>query len=481
VAATFSLRTDGPVGMQPKILVIDDQEAIRLFLASALEERGYDVSQAATGAEAIAVAAAERPDLVLLDLVLPDANGMDVLARLREDQPQVCVVILTSYGEVDAAVRAMRLQAFDFVTKPVNLERLLTVIERGVASAVARPRAGDGGADLFAVLPGAVPSCDPAMNAIYAVVRKVAAQGRSTVLIEGESGVGKDILAQLIHANSPRRSHPFLEINCASLPESLLESELFGHEKGAFTDAGHQKLGLLELANSGTLFLDEIGEMSLPIQVKLLRVLEKMNFRRVGGLQDIQVDVRILAATNRNLGQLVAAGAFREDLFFRLRVVCLEPPPLRERPLDILPLAHHFLGHFNREFGKQVTGFTPAAEEALATYPWPGNIRELRNAVERAVLLGEGDLLDVAALDVAPVRAGDHDLIARLSRLLREPLAPAGVSMDDVLADCEVRLIRKALAEAGGNRTQAARLLGLGRDRLRYRLKAHGMEVGGDD
>ncbi len=476
MAATFLVRTDGPVGMQPKILVIDDQEAIRLFLASTLAGRGYAVSQAATGAEAIVVAAAERPDLVLLDLMLPDADGMDVLARLREDQPNLCVVILTSYGEVDAAVRAMRLQAFDFVTKPVNLDRLLKVIERGIETALARPRAGDPVTDLFAALPGAVPSCDPAMSGIYAVVRKVATQGRSTVLIEGESGVGKDILAQLIHANSPRRAHPFLEINCASLPESLLESELFGHEKGAFTDAGHQKLGLLELANSGTLFLDEIGEMSLPIQVKLLRVLEKMTFRRVGGLQDIQVDVRILAATNRNLRQLVAAGGFREDLFFRLRVICLEPPPLRERPLDILPLAEHFLGHFNREFGKQVNGFTAAAREVLTNHPWPGNIRELRNAVERAVLLGEGDELDVSALDIGPARAGDHDLVARLARVLGEPLPPGGVSMDELLADCEIRLLRKALAEAGGNRTQAARLLGLGRDRLRYRLKAHGME-----
>jgi two-component system, NtrC family, response regulator AtoC len=467
--------------MQPRILVIDDQEAIRLFLASALADRGYTVFQAATGAEGIAVATAERPDLVLLDLMLPDVNGMEVLARLREDQPHICVVILTSYGEVDAAVRAMRLQAFDFVAKPVNLDRLLKVIERGVEIALARPRAGDAVADLFAALPGAVASCDPAMSRIYAVVRKVAAQGRSTVLIEGESGVGKDILAQLIHANSPRRNHPFLEINCASLPEGLLESELFGHEKGAFTDAVHQKLGLLELANAGTLFLDEIGEMSLPIQVKLLRVLEKMSFRRVGGLQDIQVDVRILAATNRNLRRLVEAGAFREDLYFRLRVVCIEPPPLRERPLDILPLAEHFLAHFNREFGMQVTGFTAAAQAALASHTWPGNIRELRNAVERAVLLGEGDELDVAVLDMAPGHGGDQDLVTRLSRVLREPLAPAGVSLDDLLADCEGRLIRKALTEAGGNQTQAARLLGLGRDRLRYRLKAQGMEDAEDE
>lgn len=461
--------------MQPKILVIDDQEAIRLFLASALAERGYDVSQAATGAEAIAAAAAFRPDLVLLDLLLPDANGMDILARLREDRPDICVVILTSYGQVDAAVRAMRLQAFDFVTKPVNLDRLLGVIERGLATVPARP-SRRGVADLFATLPGAVPSEDQAMQEIYGTVAKVAAQGRSTVLIEGESGVGKDILAQLIHANSPRRASPLLEVNCAALPENLLESELFGYEKGAFTDATHQKLGLLELANGGTLFLDEIGEMALPIQVKLLRVLEKMNFRRVGGLQDIQVDVRILAATNRNLTRLVEAGAFREDLYFRLRVIRLQPPPLRERPGDILPLARHFLGHFNREFTKQIVGFTDDAEAALAAHSWPGNIRELRNAVERAVLLDDGPLLEPQALDVeAAGTRQEGDLIQRLGRALREPLAPTGVSLDELLSEAEGRLIRKALDEAGGNRSQAARLLGLGRDRLRYRLKAHGL------
>jgi two-component system, NtrC family, response regulator AtoC len=466
--------------MQPKILVVDDQEAIRLFLTSALAERGYQVCQAATGAEAVAVAATERPDLVLLDLVLPDADGMDILARLREDQPHLCVVILTSYGQVDAAVRAMRLQAFDFVTKPVNFERLLEVIARGIALVQARPSSADPAADLFDVLPGAVPSSDPAMKAIYAIVRKLAAQGRSTVLIEGESGVGKDILARLIHGNSPRRAHPFLDVNCASLPENLLESELFGHEKGAFTDASQQKLGLLELANSGTLFLDEIGEMSLPIQVKLLRVLEKMNFRRVGGVQDIQVDVRILAATNRNLRQLVDAGGFREDLYFRLRVVRLQPPPLRERPLDILPLARHFLGHFNHEFGKRAAGFTVDAERALVAHGWPGNIRELRNAVERAVLLGEGEYLDLDSLDVTPTGGDDQELVTRLARVLREPLAPFGVSLDHLLGDCEIRLLRKSLAEAGGNRTQAARLLGLGRDRFRYRLKAHGLEEAED-
>ncbi len=302
--------------MQPHVLIIDDQESIRLFLAATLEAKGYRVSTAGDGSGGLSLAISDPPDLVLLDLRLPDIDGFEVLARLKEEQPGTKVIILTSYGRSEAAAEAMRLQAFDFVTKPVNLDHLLVVIHRGLEAGSLQGR-GSGAEmvdDLFAVLPGAVPSRSEAMIPIGEMVRKITASGRSTVLLTGESGVGKDILAQIIHRNSPRRDFPFLEINCAALPEQLLESELFGHERGAFTDATQQKLGLLELAHSGTLFLDEIGEMPLPIQVKLLRVLEKMIFRRVGGLEDIQVNVRIIAATNRDLATQVKLKAFREDL-----------------------------------------------------------------------------------------------------------------------------------------------------------------------
>ncbi|HOX26342.1 MAG TPA: sigma-54 dependent transcriptional regulator [Candidatus Krumholzibacteria bacterium] len=462
--------------MQPHVLIIDDQEAIRLFLAATLEARGYRVSTAGTGAAGLDQAAREAPDLVLLDLRLPDLSGLQVLARLKEAAPQTCVVILTSYGRTDAAVEAMKLQAFDFVTKPVNLDHLLAVIHRGLeAGESSRRRAQARTADdLFASLPGVVPGRSAVMQPVYETVRRVAAGGRSTVLILGESGVGKDILAQVIHRNSPRRDYPFLEVNCASLPEQLLESELFGHERGAFTDAAQQKLGLLELAHSGTLFLDEIGEMSLPIQVKLLRVLEKMAFRRVGGLEDIQVDVRLIAATNRDLAGLVAQGVFRSDLYYRLKVVELTVPPLRQRPEDLPDLARYFLRVYNEEFGKQFRDISPAALEVLAAQPWPGNVRELRNTIERAVLLGDGTELGVGELqiDAPPGDAGgDAELVRVLETALTSPLPAGGIVLDDLVERFEIAMIRKAMAAAADNQSLASRLLHLGRDRLRYRLK----------
>ena len=466
--------------MQPLILIIDDQEAIRMFLAATLESRGYRVATAGTGAEGLAAAASEAPDLVLLDLRLPDMGGLEVLARLRDAEPGLCVVVLTSYGRTEAAVEAMRLQAFDFVTKPVNLDQLLEVIHKGLDTGESqrRRRAPDAAADLLAALPGSVPSRSAAMAPVYETIRKVAGGGRSTVLILGESGVGKDVLAQVLHRNSPRRDYPFLEINCASLPEQLLESELFGHERGAFTDATQQKLGLLELAHSGTLFLDEIGEMPLPIQVKLLRVLEKMTFRRVGGLQDIQVDVRIVAATNRDLAAEVAAGAFREDLFFRLKVVQVTVPPLRQRAEDIADLAAHFLRQYNEEFGKRFGGLTDEAVTALEARTWPGNVRQLRNTIERSVLMEDGDLLEASQLHFdaegepgggAGLPAG---LLRRVEAALAQPLEGQDLSLDGLMGDLERAVVTRALDAAGGNQSQAARLLGLNRDRLRYRLKA---------
>ena len=432
----------------------------------------------------MAAVRAARPDLVLLDLRLPDRSGLELLADLRRECGPLPVVVLTSYGRTEAVVEAMRLQALDFVTKPVNLDRLLAVVRRGVAagSGQASPSAvADPDADLFEGLPGAVPSLAPSMRAVHAVLRKVAAGGRSTVLVLGESGVGKDVLAQLLHRNSPRRDYPFLEINCASLPEQLLESELFGHERGAFTDATQQKLGLLELAHSGTLFLDEIGEMPLAIQVKLLRVLEKMSFRRVGGLEDIQVDVRIVAATNRDLGTLVTRGVFREDLYYRLKVVQLEVPPLRRRREDVPALAEHFLRQYTEEFGRGFTGFEPAALAALQDRDWPGNVRQLRNTIERSVLLEDGPRLQRSQLHFdaeggVDVVADEVDRLARrLTEVLRDPWPEAGIDLDDLVARLERALIARALADCDGNQSRAARRLGLGRDRLRYRLKTHGL------
>jgi two-component system response regulator AtoC len=321
-----------------------------------------------------------------------------------------------------------------------------------------------------------VVSTAPAMQEIYETVRKVIVGEKTTILIEGESGVGKDVLARLIHASSPRRDGAFLEINCAALPEKLLESELFGHERGAFTDAVQQKPGLLELAHKGTLFLDEIGEMSLTLQVKLLQVLEKQTFRRVGGLQDISVDVRLISATNRDLSRMVAEGAFREDLYYRLKVIPLRIPPLRERPEDIQPLAEHFLRTYNLQFQKGITGFSEDAEAALAAYAWPGNIRELRNVLERAVLLAEGNVMTAAQLNLPDAaQAPAPPLWGDLAAALGGDLGEAGIPLPEMLARIEEHLVRHALAAADGNQSRAARLLGLNRDKLRYRMKQYGL------
>ena len=459
--------------MTPSLLVVDDQESILLFLENTLQTEGFRVRCASTGEAALAAAAEDIPDLVLLDLMLPDRSGLEVLASLRERFPQVCVVMMTAYREADTAVRAMKLGAFDYVQKPIRLQQLLVVIRKGLEAT----RAGRElqllrrQADLFRDEPDIVPSQAPAMLALYETVRKVAAGHGTTILIEGESGVGKDVVAHLIHRHSPRSEFPFLEVNCASLPEQLLESELFGHERGAFTDAVQQKLGLLELAHRGTLFLHEIGEMGLAVQVKLLRVLEKMSFRRVGGLSDISVDVRVLAATNRDLDSLVASGGFRQDLYFRLEVVKLRIPPLRDRREDIPLLAEHFLGHFAEQFHRRFRGISPAALDLLAAAPWPGNIRELRNVLERAVLLEDGDLLEPEHLRIGRQDAGDDGLLEEIRRALADPLPDDGLPLAELLGRLEERLVRRAMDEAQGNQSRAARLLRLNRDRLRYRLK----------
>ena len=462
--------------MKPLILIVDDQESIIFFLEKTLSDEGYEVRTAGNGQAALAIIEREIPDLVLLDQKLPDMSGLDVLAALKTQFANICVIMITAFGEVEKAVQAMKAGAFDYINKPINLEQLLIAIEKGLETSRAarelyllRRRV-----DLFADSRDFVPSVAPSMQEVYDTVRKIGVGQRTTILIEGESGVGKDVIAHLIHETSPRREQPFLDINCAALPERLLESELFGHEKGAFTDAAQQKPGLLELAHKGTLFLDEIGEMSVPIQVKLLRVIEKMTFRRVGGVKDITVDVRIISATNQNLAQLVADGRFREDLFYRLKVIPLRIPPLRERTEDIVLLAEHFLRIYSAQFRKRFTGLSDRALAALRSYAWPGNIRELKNAIERAVLLEDGLWMEpeMLRLGAGPAPAG-ADLAARLEAALLTPLPEDGVSLEELVSELEKELIRKAYQAAGNNQTVAARLLRLNRDKLRYRMKAY--------
>ncbi len=462
--------------MKPQLLVIDDQAQIRQFLREVLGAEGYTVETAGTGDEAVTRLTETIPDLVLLDLRLPDTSGLEVLREIHRQFPSMCVIMMTAFGEIETAVEAIKAGAFDFIPKPFNLEQLLHAIKRGLeTSRHARElytlrRRGDA----YLNTPGMVMSTAPAMQDIYETVRKVIVGDKTTILIEGESGVGKDVVAGLIHASSPRCAEAFLEINCAALPEKLLESEVFGHEQGAFTDAVQQKPGLLELAHKGTLFLDEIGEMSPALQVKLLRVLEKQIFRRVGGVQDISVDVRLISATNRNLSRMVAEGDFREDLYYRLKVIPLHIPPLRERPEDIPPLAEHFLRMYNLQFQKSFDGLSDDAQAAMAAYAWPGNIRELRNVLERAVLLSDGNTLTAAQLNLPGAgEARPLPLWGDLAAALGGELSDDGIPLEDMLVRVEEHFVRHALEAADGNQSHAARLLGLNRDKLRYRMKQY--------
>ena len=474
--ATFTLdhpeplRILGPVAAR-RVLVVDDEQLIRWSLVERLREEGHDVVEAATAAEAI-----ERADLgvdlVLLDYKLPDGDGLAVLKKLREIDPDTLVIMLTAHRGVEIVVEAMKAGAFDYATKPFDLDDVALRVSRALETTRLRRELRtlrDSLARPYGVA-SIIGEAEP-MQRVKQLVRKVAASPSSTVLLTGESGTGKDLVAKVIHYLSSRAARPFLNITCSALPEQLLESELFGHERGAFTDARQQKRGLLEQADEGTVFLDEIGEMTPALQAKLLRFLEEKAFRRVGGSGDIRVDARVIAATNRDLDDHVRAGKFREDLFYRLNVLRVELPPLRARQDDVPVLAQHFVDTFAREFKRPVRGLSQTAEAALRAYGWPGNVRELRNLVERAVLLCEGDVLqpaDFDSLHTARHRAstshGGFDLPAE------------GVNLEEV----EKSLVTQALERAGGNQTRAATLLGLHRDQIRYRIEKFGLKKSDD-
>jgi two-component system, NtrC family, response regulator AtoC len=447
-----------------RILVVDDEELIRWSLAERMRAEGYDVEEAGTGEEALE-RARDGVDLVLLDYKLPDTDGVTVLKRIKELDPDALVILLTAYASVETAVEAMKEGAFHFANKPFDLDDVAFLVARALETTqlrreVRRLRASQ--ARPYSV--DRIVGESTAMNMLRSLLAKVATSPASTVLLTGESGTGKDLAAKVLHFNSDRANKPFLNITCSALPETLLESELFGHERGAFTDARQQKRGLFESAESGTVFLDEIGEMVPALQAKLLRVLEERSFRRVGGLQDIKVNVRVIAATNRNLEEEVRAGRFRQDLFYRLNVLPLTLPPLRQHIDDVPALLAFYIDSFNREFRKTVKGVSPAALKALQAYGWPGNIRELRNAVERAMLLTSGDWLEPAdfplAVPAAATKAGPDF-----------QLPPHGVDLESL----EQSLVIQALERCGGNQTRAATLLGMNRDQIRYRIEKYGL------
>jgi DNA-binding NtrC family response regulator len=450
---------------QATVLVVDDEALVRWSLNERLTEDGLRVVEAGTGREALE-RAADGVDLVLLDYKLPDSDGLSILAQLKTRDRDVPVILLTAHSSVELAVAAMKAGAYHYANKPFNLDEVSLLVENALETTRLRREVRSLRASESA--PYAVDRIvGTSANAaeLKALIRKVASSRASTVLLTGESGTGKDLAAKVIHYNSDRSARPFMNITCSALPEALLESELFGHERGAFTDARQQKIGLLETAEGGTVFLDEIGEMVPALQAKLLRFLEERAFRRVGGSADIHVEVRVIAATNRDLEEAVKEGKFREDLYYRLNVMRIELPPLRDRRADIPALTAYFIDTFNSEFRKNVKGLTQAAEQLLARYTWPGNIRELRNAVERAMLLVESDRLDEI----------DFPLLSSRRQVEAGFELPAdGVDLETLERD----LVKQALRRTGGNQTKAAALLGLNRDQIRYRIEKFGLEKG---
>ena len=444
------------------ILVVDDEALIRWSLSERLKAEGYDVLEAATGRAALDKLP-EGVDLILLDYRLPDTDGVTVLRKAKEFDPDILVILLTAYASVETAVEAMKLGAYHFADKPFNLDDVSATVARALETTRLRREVRQfrtNAARPYSL--HSVVGASPAMTALRHLVARVAMSPASTVLLTGESGTGKDLVAKVIHYASDRSSKPFMNITCSALPEQLLESELFGHERGAFTDARMQKKGLLETADGGTVFLDEIGEMAPGLQAKLLRFLEEKSFKRVGGSSDIRVDVRIVAATNRDLENEVEKHQFRTDLFFRLNVLPISMPPLRAHADDIPLLVEYFIDSFNTEFRKRVLGATPAAYALLQSYGWPGNVRELRNVIERAMLLSDGDRLD----------ARDFSAMAKAVSAGNEFELPAtGVDLEQL----ERSLLIQALGRSQGNQTRAGTLLGLNRDQIRYRIEKFGL------
>jgi DNA-binding NtrC family response regulator len=471
-----------------KVLIVDDEQTTRWTIAEALQRWGYIPCQAGTVSAALQVFGADVPLAVLLDVSLPDGTGLDVLREIKCRQPKSVVIMMTGNVLVEDTIGALRGGAYDFLRKPVNLEELQVTIRNGIEAANLRREVGQLRSDLAREFSfDQIIGKSDVMSEMVSLARKVAESEVSSILLQGESGTGKDLLAKAIHYGSRRASSPFVAINCAAIPATLVESELFGYEKGAFTDAKARKEGLFEQAEGGTLFLDEIGELDLGLQAKLLRVLEEGAFRRVGGLKDLPLDVRVIAASNRDLKMGSEDGRFRLDLYYRLSVIQIDVPPLRERGEDVILLAEHLIAGFNRQFRKRVRGSTAQVADIFRHYSWPGNVRELRNVVERVMILEDKDVITPKYLprgmsideSAAQVRTSEPNETRHSSHNFTSeqfPLPPQGIS----LAEVEKSLVEQAIAKSAGNQTRAAGLLRITRDQLRYRLKKLDLTISGN-
>jgi len=453
---------------RPRLLIVDDEPSVRESLRMILKE-GYELRMAASGEAALDILGGESVDVVLLDILMPGMDGLETLERISLVKPAPPVIMLTATKTVKTAVNAMKLGAFDYITKPFDIDELQLQIDRAVQSAallheVEALRHEVGRRYSFENIVGGSPKMQEVLKTVGMV-----APLKTTVLITGESGTGKEVIAKAIHFNSPRSNQPLITLNCSAIPDNLLESELFGHERGAFTDAYAKKLGQFEHADEGTIFLDEIGEMNPATQAKILRVLEQGTFTRVGGAHAVQVDVRVIAATNRDLNQGMRDGTFRSDLYYRLNVVAIHLPPLRERPEDLAPLIRHFLGLKSRELGVAEKSFSSEALDCLMTYRWPGNVRELENVIERALVLSQASTMTPADLPqyVANGNGEPH--------ATPQPVIRGEKRLSEAVDQFEQELIRNALVEADYNQTRAAELLGTTRRILKYKMDKLGI------
>ncbi|HLV23080.1 MAG TPA: sigma-54 dependent transcriptional regulator [Polyangiaceae bacterium] len=461
-----------------QILVVDDELNLRRVLKAQLERDGYDVHLAEDGEQALRTLQEHHMDLVITDLRMPNIDGMELLRRTVQLDPELPVVMITAHGTVDNAVEALKTGAFDYITKPFDQAEVRTIVRKALktrdlsAAEATRSEATVPEEARYGII-----GKSPGITELYAVLARVA-DTPTTVLITGESGTGKELVARALHENSSRRDRPFIKVNCAAIPRDLMESELFGYERGAFTGAVGAKPGRFELASGGTLFLDEIGSIPVEMQVKLLRALQESEFERVGGIKTIRVDVRLIAATNSDLKREIAAGTFREDLFYRLNVVPIRLPALRERAMDIAPLAQHFVEKFNQRLKKQIVGMAPEVEQVLQSYAWPGNIRELENVIERAVLFCDSNLLTVADVPLEIRNGGAVEAQLPESASSRAPESASDGLKEQVKAATsrlERELIQRALDQTGGNVTHAARLLKISRKGLQLKMKELGL------